>query len=299
MIQKISAFHWQKNIPNERENLMSHFKSILLLSFAVSACGSGGNSKSTPAPLVNPPSQTELGGKDESGAQMFQANKWLSDVRDAEATPCTGRQIFANETCFAEIHFSEDTMELRRPEGTFPVFDRNKPISPELLKLYRLSSPQTRETTKWDTTAILVNEGVRALRLKTFGAFFHGYVFLPEEITLTQKEGEDLNLQKVIRASFPLHFTFGIDETGNSARIWDAEGTAKLCDTEFKLPIVQRDLEKACGFKIGTSNTVYINGKTEGSIKLSFGFAEREFDARTVEKVSYEFARTGVEGGVP
>lgn len=267
-----------------------------------SACGSGKNSPNTNPPLApteTPPGSSNAGGQpgsDETG------QKWRSDITDAVVTPCANGQIFAKGTCFDELNFSEDRLELKSPGTSFVVFSRGQPMGSDLANLYRYSSGYSSDRKLQPRSSMkIVNEGIS--RLKNYNYLFLGYPywFLPLEMEVSQDgDGRDLSSEKISLVEFPLNFSFGFGSSGMPAREWSARGTATFCGKSMPLPVTQKNLEEACNQNIGSATTVTLNSAAGGSLVLDFGIwsdGKPDLLARPVVGLKFNY-RFPVDGSV-
>jgi hypothetical protein len=273
-------------------------QALLSLSLPLSACSSkGGSGDESPTATPTPGASSGPGsGGPNSNSDALPAMEWTSDIRDAVVAPCTDAQVFARETCWDEVNFNETRLALRRPGEEFVVFEGSKPLSPAMAKLYRYKGPSYLQHSLWTgDSQSLLSEGIERLREKPIYAL-HRYWILPEEIIVSKMEdGRALKDELAVSVEFPLSFNFGYSLTSESgsARNWMAKGTATLCGKALALPLLQKDVEVACGIEIGAKSQVDLTHANGSSIRVDFVGSNSDLAQRWVHYIVFRAAYQG------
>lgn len=254
---------------------MLNLKSIgvfLGIAFAFTGCGKDDSQNSG---RDQDPSN---GGSDSEG--NGNRDSYFSDIRDARVPICAKGQIFAFEKCWDSVEINDNrTITLKNATRNLNLINQGI-ISEELMSAYELYS----SCTPGENGSFDIDYYLRSLPL--IGNVEAWYWFLPGKFSVyNNSPNRDCKPKnKEIR-----EFNIDLKNFISDKKYWYVNGTLNLCGKQFSLPIMQKDVEEACGVYHGRDLVGRIHKSDDYNIRITYsenGKNPGEFTSKTNRVVS-------------
>lgn len=186
----------------------------------------------------NSSGQDRTGGGDgrSDGENTGVRDTYFSDIREALVPICSQGQIFAFEKCWGSVEINDNkTVILKNTDQSVTIL-QNGQVTDSLMSAYDLSD----SCEPGDRGPIHMNFSLHSLPLR--GNVEAGYWFLPGEFRVY-----NLNKNCHVNGQEAKRFRIDLINFLRPSKYWYVNGTLNLCGKRLILPLMQKDIESACG----------------------------------------------------